>query len=68
MSSQGFLGGESNKVVRVAVVTLQAEVLVLLGLGRSVPEKVHLKRLLIVEATDTELTLVLERGVPSHQY
>ena len=59
MSSQGFLGGESDKFVRVAVVTLQAEVLVLLGLGRSMPENVHLKRLLTVEATDTELTLVL---------
>ena len=65
MSSQGFLAGESNKVVRVANVALKAEVLVLLGLGRSMPEKVHLKRLLIVVATDTELTLVAEGGVPS---
>ena len=67
VSSHSSHVGESNKVFRVPIVALQAKVLVILGLGSRVPEKVLLKRLLVIVATDTELTLVPEGGIPSQQ-
>ena len=68
VSSHSSHAGESHKVFWVPIVhALQAKVLVILGLGSRVPEKVLLKRLLVIVATDTELTLVPERGIPSQQ-
>ena len=68
VSSHSSHAGESHKVFRVPIVhALQAKVLVILGLGSRVPEKVLLKRLLVIVATNTELTLVPQGRIPLQQ-